>query len=129
MTASLTKSILEDLNIKKIDREEYFYKKKNINKRCEDDKFEIFIRTSEIEPTGTAVLIDMEVIYDEVEYFIGLIYLSNEDVYYGSMGVPGIDDIKREFIEDDSEKFDDITYSILNEVIPEDFWEIRSRES
>ena len=122
---------LRRLNIKPIKREDYFFGDKEVNKIYDAHIFEIIVKSMKMETGGKAVLIDLLVSYKLKEYGVGIVYMDDENVFYGSMyeSEYGIEELREDMGESNMEVFDDVTEQIINDLIPEDFWEIRTRES
>lgn len=127
----IDQQVLNDLNIKKIDRSKYFFSHKEINQLYDAHIFEILVKDMNLDTGGKAVLINLLVTYKFKDYGVGILYMDDENVFYADLTDQelGITDLRQDMGESNMEIFNDVTEQIINELIPIDFWQIRLRES
>jgi hypothetical protein len=127
----IDQQVLSDLNIKKIDRSKYFFSHKEINQLYDAHIFEILVKDMNLDTGGKAVLINLLVTYKFKDYGVGILYMDDENVFYGDLTDEelGVSDLRQDMGESNMEIFNDVTEQIIDELIPIDFWEIRLRES
>lgn len=127
----IDQQVLNDLNIKKIDRSKYFFSHKEINQLYDVHIFEILVKDMNLDTGGKAVLINLLVTYKFKDYGVGILYMDDENVFYADLTDEefGITDLRQDMGESNMEIFNDVTEQIIDELIPIDFWQIRLRES
>lgn len=127
----IDQEVLNRLNIKKIDRSKYFFSHKEINQLYDTHIFEVLVKDMNLDAGGKAVLINLLVTYKFKDYGIGILYMDDENVFYGDLTDEelGVSDLRQDMGDSNMEIFNDVTEQIINELIPIDFWEIRLRES
>lgn len=127
----IDQQVLNDLNIKKIDRSKYFFSHKEINQLYDAHIFEILVKDMNLDTGGKAVLINLLVTYKFKDYGVGILYMDDENVFYGDLTDEelGVSDLRQDMGESNMEIFNDVTEQIIDELIPIDFWQIRLRES
>lgn len=127
----IDQEVLNHLNIKKIDRSKYFFSHKEINQLYDAQIFEVLVKDMNLDTGGKAVLINLLVTYKFKDYGVGILYMDDENVFYGDLTDEelGVSDLRQDMGESNMEIFNDVTEQIINELIPVDFWEIRLRES
>ena len=127
----IDQQVLNDLNIKKIDRSKYFFSHKEINQLYDAHIFEILVKDMNLDTGGKAVLINLLVTYKFKDYGVGILYMDDENVFYADLTDQelGITDLRQDMGESNMEIFNDVTEQIIDELIPIDFWQIRLRES
>lgn len=127
----IDQQVLNDLNIKKIDRSKYFFSHKEINQLYDAHIFEILVKDMNLDTGGKAVLINLLVTYKFKDYGVGILYMDDENVFYGDLTDEefGITELRQDMGESNMEIFNDVTEQIIDELIPIDFWQIRLRES
>lgn len=131
ITELLDQDVLKSLNIKPINRKDYFFEFKEINQVYDAHIFEILVQDMNLDKGGKAVLINLLVTYKFKEYGVGILYMDDENVFYADLtnSEHGIYDLRQDMGEQNMEIFNDVTEQIINDLIPGDFWEIRTRES
>jgi hypothetical protein len=127
----IDQQVLNDLNIKKIDRSKYFFSHKEINQLYDAHIFEILVKDMNLDTGGKAVLINLLVTYKFKDYGVGVLYMDDENVFYADLTDEelGISDLRQDMGESNMEIFNDVTEQIIDQLIPADFWQIRLRES
>lgn len=127
----LNQEVLNSLGIRPVDRSKYFFGTKTINQIYDAHIFEILVEKMKMETGGKAVLIELLVTYKFKEYGVGILYMDDENVFYGDLtdGELGVSDLRKDMSGSNMEIFDDVTEQIINELIPIDFWQVRLRES
>lgn len=127
----IDQEVLNHLNIKKIDRSKYFFSHKEINQLYDAHIFEVLVKDMNLDTGGKAVLINLLVTYKFKNYGVGILYMDDENVFYGDLTDEelGVSDLRQDMSESNMEIFNDVTEQIINELIPVNFWEIRLRES
>ena len=127
----IDQQVLNDLNIKKIDRSKYFFSHKEINQLYDAHIFEILVKDMNLDTGGKAVLINLLVTYKFKDYGVGILYMDDENVFYADLTDEelGVSDLRQDMGESNMEIFNDVTEQIIDELIPIDFWQIRLRES
>lgn len=127
----IDQQVLNNLNIKKIDRSKYFFSHKEINQLYDAHIFEILVKDMNLDTGGKAVLINLLVTYKFKDYGVGVLYMDDENVFYADLTDEelGISDLRQDMGESNMEIFNDVTEQIIDQLIPADFWQIRLRES
>jgi hypothetical protein len=126
---SETSKILKLHQFDVVNKDKYFFTKKNIGKFYDTHIFMIDVKDMEMLSSDNAVKINCVVSVKNKDYNFFIYYNVEEEVFYGSPN--GESEVKemREELGDNMERFDQITMKILGDLLPEDFWERRSREN
>jgi hypothetical protein len=120
------KSLKLDKLTSKTEYKKYFFDEKEINEVYDAHIFEI--KVTKIVYQQGVIVIPLEMEYKGSDYSMFMVYDSDESVYYGSKtGEAGMEEIRKILGEENMELFDSVTEQILNDHIPNDFWEIRNK--
>jgi len=131
ITELLDQDVLKSLNIKPINRKDYFFEFKEVNQVYDAHIFEILVQSMNLDKGGKGVLINLLVTYKFKEYGVGILYMDDESVFYANLNDSeyGIHELRKDMGEQNMEIFNEVTENIINDLIPVDFWEVRTRES
>ncbi len=121
---SLDPETLKALKLDKLKSKEYFFTEKEVNEIYDNHIF--LTKVSKITCDGDFVVITLNIEYRNTEFDIFMVYFSDDTVFYGSE--KGKSELSRFFETmgpDNIEEFNIVTSRILDDHIPEDFWEVR----
>jgi hypothetical protein len=122
--------VIKSLKLDKFtDKEEYkkyFFDEREINEVYDAHIFEI--KVIKVVYQQGLIVIPLEIEYKGSDYSMFMVYDSDDNVHYGSKtGEDGVEKITKTLGEENMELFDSVTEQILNDHIPNDFWEIRNK--
>lgn len=128
MDPELNKNLGLDKISKDISDKDYFFEEKKIDKNFEFGPFEIYVEKAFFQQGF--VIIPIEITCDGFLHRMFLAYDNDENIHYGSqMGQEGIIKIEQMLGERRFEMLDSATEEIINEIIPEDFWDVRGQNN
>lgn len=120
--------VLKSLKIGQKDKSKYFFNKKRIDRIYDAIIFDVVAYSMEMDG-DTAVRIDCLATVKGKEYPFIIEWTIDDEVYYGSKeGKAVVENLRRE-LGDNINRFDQTTLKILNENLPEDFWQYRSQHN
>ena len=105
----------------------YLFNKKKIDRIYDAMIFDIVVKTMEMD--NNCVIFDCVVDHKGKEYPFLMVYDSEEQVYYGSKDGKQVIQELRDSLGDNMERFNQTTMKILQENLPEDFWEVVSKHN
>jgi len=106
---------------------EYSFSKRKINKLYDALIFEIEVRTMEAD--NESVVFDCEVNYKNRKYSFLIVYDAQEEVFYGSRdGEKTVRELM-EALGENIERFHQTTLKIINELLPDDYWEGKNKQN
>lgn len=128
LSEMLDPEITKKLNLDKLSRGmsniDYFFTQKNLNKNYEFGPFEIFVESVNFQQ-GYLIL-PIKITCEQITHDMFIVYDSNENIHYGSKsGEDGIIRIEQLLGFRRFKMLDEVTSEIIDDVIPEDFWEVR----
>jgi hypothetical protein len=120
--------LIKDLELDKISKDssdkEYFFSEKKLNKDYEFGPFNIHVEKVFFQQGF--VIMPIEISCDGFLHRMFLAYDSDENIHYGSqMGQEGIIKIEQMLGPKRFQMLDEATEEIINDIIPEDFWDVR----
>jgi hypothetical protein len=120
--------LIKDLELDKISKDssdkEYFFSEKTLNKDYEFGPFNIHVEKVFFQQGF--VIMPIEISCDGFLHRMFLAYDSDENIHYGSqMGQEGIIKIEQMLGPKRFQMLDEATEEIINDIIPEDFWDVR----
>jgi hypothetical protein len=128
LDAEISKSLKIGQFEKNIKDKRYFYDEKNIDEVYDAHTFDVTVR--KIHYKSGLLIIPLIVNFKNNEFNLFMVYSSNDDISYGSKeGEIGVQKLKNALGEENMEMFDAITGKILDDHIPDDFWEVRNRQN
>lgn len=105
----------------------YFFDEKMIEEVYDKHYFQVIVY--KLANRGHLLIIPMRVDWKGEEFDIFMVLTSDDEVYYGSKtGEQGVQDLRMamgEYFED----FDELTNQILNDHVPEDYWDVRAMQN
>jgi hypothetical protein len=118
----------KDLGLHKLSREtsdkNYFFSEKDVDKNYQFGPFEIYVENVFFQQGF--VIMPIEISCDGFLHRMFLAYDSDENIHYGSqMGQEGIIKIEQMLGPKRFQMLDEATEEIINDIIPEDFWDVR----
>lgn len=118
----------KDLELDKLSREtsdkNYFFSEKEVDKTYQFGPFEIYVEKVFFQQSF--VIIPIEITCDGFLHRMFLAYDSDENIHYGSqLGQEGIIKIEQMLGPKRYEMLDDATEQVVDDLIPQDFWEVR----
>lgn len=118
----------KELDLHKLSRnksdKEYFFSEKEVDKTYQSGPFEIYVEKVFFQQGF--VIIPIEITCDGFLHRMFLAYDSDENIHYGSqMGQEGIIKIEQMLGPKRFQMLDEATEEIINDIIPEDFWDVR----
>lgn len=120
----LSKDLELDKLSKDMSNKDYFFSEKEINKQYEFGPFDIFVEKVFFQQGY--VIMPIEVTCDGFLHRMFLAYDCDENINYGSqMGQEGIIKIEQMLGQKRFKMLDEATSEIVDDLIPEDFWEVR----
>ena len=111
--------------LKDTDDEDYFFNYKEINKLWDEGLVKVYVHNVRFD--GDSLIFKTTITIDTKEFEIYVLVDFNENVEFGSEEGPEYIDSFEVAIEDELEYFKDMFEDIYSEIIPEDFWEVKSR--
>jgi hypothetical protein len=107
------------------DDEDYFFDYKEVNKLWDEGLIKVYVHNVRFD--GDSLIFKTTITISEVEFEIYVLVDFSENVEFGSeQGSHYIESFEM-VIEDELEYFQDMFEDIYNELIPEDFWKVKSR--
>jgi hypothetical protein len=110
---------------KDIDDKDYFFDKKEVNKTWDEDVVKIYVYNVRFD--GDSLIFKTKITIYDNEFDIDMWVDYDENVEFGSEKGPEYIDSFEVAIEDELEYFQDMFFDIYDEIIPDDFWETRSK--
>ena len=110
-------------------KNKYFFTNRKIDKFYDTHIFMIDVKDMEMLTKDNAVKINCVVTIKNKDYDFFLYYNHDEEVFFGSPNGKEEVEEMREALGDNMERFHQITMKIIEDLLPEDFWERRSREN
>jgi len=110
---------------KDIDDKDYFFDKKEVNKTWDEDVVKIYVYNVRFD--GDSLIFKTKITIYDNEFDIDMWVDYDENVEFGSEKGPEYIDSFEVSIEDELEYFQDMFFDIYDEIIPDDFWETRSK--
>lgn len=107
------------------DDEDYFFDYKEVNKFWDEGLIKVYVYNVRFD--GDSLIFKTTITISEVEFEIYVLVDFNEDVEFGSVQGSHYIESFEMVIEDELEYFQDMFEDIYNELIPEDFWKVKSR--
>lgn len=106
---------------------EYTFSKRNVNKLYDALIFDIEVKTMEAD--NESVVFDCEVNYKNRKYPFLMVYDTQEQVFYGSR--EGKETVRElmDALGENEERFHQTTLKIINELLPEDYWEGKNKQN
>ena len=119
----ISKQLDLDKLSKGIDNQNYFFTEKYLNKNYEFGPFEIFVERAVYQQSY--IILPIQIKCDGLTHKMFLAYDNNENIHYGSeMGQEGIIKIQQLLGHRRFQMLDEATSEIIDDIIPEDFWEV-----
>lgn len=109
------------------DNKQYFFGHKEINEIYDAYKLEVLVKSVDLISLG--VQFHIIVTHNDMKYDMYVYYDSNEEVWYGSQKGEGEVERLQDALGNDMETLNDVTRKIITDIIPDDFWEVRSNKS
>lgn len=109
------------------DNKQYFFGHKDINEIYDAYKLEVLVKSVDLISLG--VQFHIIVTHNDTKYDMYVYYDSNEEVWYGSQKGEGEVKKLQDVLGNDMETLNDVTRKIITDIIPDDFWEVRSNKS
>ena len=106
---------------------DYFFDEKDINEVYDAHVFEI--RTKKVYVSGDIIVFPITLTHKGQDYEMLLLYTSDDDVLYGSKDKDGVLEVRKALGDQNIEILNDTTLQIVNDHIPQDFWEVRNRQN
>ncbi len=107
--------------------EDYFFTEKEIDRLYDEDVIKIYVKS--VLNKGEWLIFDIEVTVNNKEFQIYLFTDLEENVQFGSeKGRPYIENFKKE-LSDEFDYFIDMFSDVYDDIIPHDFWEVKSRNN
>jgi len=107
------------------DDEDYFFDYKEVNKLWDEGLIKVYVHNVRFD--GDSLIFKTTITISEVEFEIYVLVDFSENVEFGSeQGSHYIESFEM-VIGDELEYFQDMFEDIYNELIPEDFWKVKSR--
>ena len=127
---------------KDTDDKNYFFDFKEVNKLWDEDNIKVYVYNVRFDGDSLIFKTKITIYGDEFDIYIHVDY--DENVEFGSEEGPeyldsfemALDRLDREMkfymktglsTEDELEYFHDMIYDIYDEIIPDDFWDVRSK--
>jgi len=127
MDTEIRKSLKLDQLTKTRDDKDYFFDEKEINKVYDAHIFEVKVTKAVLQQS--VLIIPLEVTVKGKDYDMFMVYLPDENVYYGSKEGEKTVQSLREVLGNNWNLFDEVTEQILNDHIPLDFWEVKNMQN
>jgi hypothetical protein len=111
---------------KDIDDKDYFFDKKEVNKTWDKGVIKIYVYNVSFD--GETLMFKTKITIYEDEFDIYIFFDDDENVEFGSEKDVDLDDFDlkiERFLKE--EYFQDMFFDIYDEIIPDDFWETRSK--
>jgi hypothetical protein len=107
---------------------DYLFDKKEINEIYDAHIFTVTLK--EIHYQQSVLIFPLIIDFKSKEYDMFMVYTPNDEVFYGSKdGESGVRKIKDALGKDNMEMLDEVTVKMLDDHIPEDFWEVRNKQN
>ena len=110
---------------KNLKDDDYFFDLKEVNKLWDEGVVKIFVYNVRFD--GDSLIFKTKVTIYEDEFDIHILVDYDENVEFGSEEGPKYIDSFDEAIESEIEYFKDMFSDIYDEIIPDDFWEVKSK--
>lgn len=105
--------------------DDYFFDYKRVNKFWDEGAIKVFIRSLSFESDSLVFKSRITILGKDYDIFILVDY--NENVEFGSEKGPEYVEEFEDAIEGELEYFKDMFEDIYDELIPDDFWEVKSK--
>jgi hypothetical protein len=120
----LAKALKLDQLTKTHDDKDYFFDEKEINEVYDAHIFEVKVLKAVLQQS--VLIITLEVTTKGKDYDMFMVYAADENVYYGSKEGEKTVEALRQALGANWDLFDEVTERILNDHIPQDFWEVKN---
>lgn len=110
---------------KNLKDDDYFFDLKEVNKLWDEGVVKIFVYNVRFD--GDSLIFKTKVTIYEDEFDIHILVDYDENVEFGSEEGPKYIDSFDEAIESEIEYFKDMFSDIYDEIIPDDFWDVKSK--
>jgi hypothetical protein len=110
---------------KNLKDDDYFFDLKEVNKLWDEGVVKVFVYNVRFD--GDSLIFKTKVTIYEDEFDIHILVDYDENVEFGSEEGPKYIDSFDEAIESEIEYFKDMFSDIYDEIIPDDFWEVKSK--
>ena len=127
LNPEIAKSLKLSTLTKGTGNKDYFFEEKDIDEVYDAHVFEI--RTKKVYVSGDIIVFPITLTHKGQDYEMFLLYTSDDDVLYGSKDKDGVLEVRKALGDQNIEILNDTTLQIVNDHIPQDFWEVRNRQN